>query len=71
MKLNKSACHALLIATSLAGARTSFAQASDTAATLPAISVNAAAEHASYDGGHSRAANSTSAGTRTMRRVSA
>ena len=44
MKLNKSACHALLIATSLAGARTSFAQASDAAATLPAISVKAAAE---------------------------
>ncbi|WP_410199099.1 TonB-dependent receptor [Burkholderia cenocepacia] len=59
MKLHTSACHALLIATSLAGARTSFAQASDAAATLPAISVNAAAEHASYDGGHSRAATKT------------
>nr|WP_235431030.1 TonB-dependent siderophore receptor [Burkholderia ubonensis] len=59
MKLNKNACRALLIATSLAGAKTSFAQASDTLATLPTISVNAAAERAAYDASRSRSATKT------------
>ncbi|MBS6360507.1 hypothetical protein, partial [Burkholderia sp.] len=59
MKLDKKACHALLIATSLAGAKTALAQASDAAATLPAISVNAAAARASYDASRSSAATKT------------
>ena len=44
----------------VAGRRTHLLRwASDAAATLPAISVKAAAEHASYDGGRSRAATKT------------
>lgn len=65
MNINKKTCHALIIATSLASARPVLAQTAQAASTpadgtLPAIAVNAASEHTSYDTSRSNTATKTS-----------